>query len=251
MKLLRSLLFYTGYLLAIIVGAVALVPLALVLPLRERFRVLNLYNHFIVFWFGVSCGVRYRIEGRDNVPAAVCVMLSNHQSEWETLFLQTLKTPLCTVLKRELLHIPVFGWALRLLRPIPLDRSKPSRALRLVLNEGTARLAEGISVLLFPEGTRVSPGERKRFNKSGMHIACRAGVPILPVAHNAGEHWPGKRLIKTPGRITVVIGPPIETAGRSPNEVALEVERWIEAQLARISSVPRPGPEAAEPPAGL
>lgn len=248
MKLLRTLLFYAGYLMAITVGAFVLVPLALFLPLRARFRVFNLYNRFIVFWFGVSCGVRYRIEGRDNIPAGVFVMLSNHQSEWETLFLQTLKAPLCTVLKRELLHIPVFGWALRLLRPIPLDRSKPSRALRLVLTEGSARLSEGISVLLFPEGTRVAPGERKRFNKSGMHIACRAGVPILPVAHNAGERWPGKRFIKTPGQITVVIGTPIETAGRSPNDVTLEVERWIEKQLSRISGVPRP--EVAEPPAG-
>lgn len=240
MRMLRSLLFYAGYLLAIIVSAFTLVPLAFCLPLQGRFRVLNLYNHFIVFWFGVSCGVRYQVEGRDNVPQTPAVLLANHQSEWETLFLQTIKSPMCTVLKRELLNIPVFGWALRLLRPIPLDRSKPSRALRLVLTEGAERLSSGLSVLLFPEGTRVPPGQRRKFNKSGIHIACRAGVPVLPVAHNAGEHWPGKGMIKTPGQINVVIGKPIATENRTPDEVTAEVEQWIEQQLVRISQVPRP-----------
>lgn len=245
MKALRSLLFYAGYLTAIIVSAITLVPLAFVLPLNARFRVLNLYNHFIVFWFGLCCGVRYHVEGRDNIPESACVLLSNHQSEWETLFLQTIKSPMCTVLKQELLKIPVFGWALRMLRPIPLDRSKPSRALRMVLSEGAERLSAGLSVLLFPEGTRVPPGERRRFNKSGIHIACRAGVPILPVAHNAGEHWPGKRLIKIPGQINVVIGEPIVTVDRTPDEVTREVEQWIEQQLSRISNVPRPAIEEA------
>lgn len=245
MKALRSLLFYTGYLMAILVSAVTLVPLAFFLPLNARFRVLNLYNHFIVVWFGLCCGVRYRVEGRDHIPDAPCVLLSNHQSEWETLFLQTIKSPMCTVLKQELLKIPVFGWALRMLSPIPLDRSKPSRALRMVLSEGAARLASGLSVLLFPEGTRVPPGERRRFNKSGIHMACRAGVPILPVAHNAGEHWPSKSFIKTPGQINVVIGEPIATRDRRPDEVTREVEQWIEAQLSRISSVPRPAVEEA------
>ena len=245
MKALRSLLFYTGYLMAILVSAVTLVPLAFFLPLNGRFRVLNLYNHFIVFWFGLCCGVRYRVEGREHIPDGTCVLLSNHQSEWETLFLQTIKSPMCTVLKQELLKIPVFGWALRMLRPIPLDRSKPSRALRLVLSEGAARLSSGLSVLLFPEGTRVPPGERRRFNKSGIHMACRAGVPILPVAHNAGEHWPGKSLFKKPGQINVVIGEPIATRDRKPDEVTREVEQWIEQELARISKVPRPAPEEA------
>lgn len=245
MKALRSLLFYTGYLMAILVSAVTLVPLAFFLPLDGRFRVLNLYNHFIVFWFSLCCGVRYHVKGRDHIPDAPCVLLSNHQSEWETLFLQTIKSPMCTVLKQELLKIPVFGWALRMLRPIPLDRSKPSRALRMVLSEGGARLASGLSVLLFPEGTRVPPGERRRFNKSGIHMACRAGVPILPVAHNAGEHWPGKGFIKRPGQINVVIGEPIMTKDRRPDEVTREVEQWIEQQLARISAVPRPAVEEA------
>ncbi|WP_456268298.1 1-acyl-sn-glycerol-3-phosphate acyltransferase [Kushneria sp. AK178] len=245
MRALRSFLFYTGYLAAIMVSAVTLVPLAFCLPLNARFRVLNLYNHFIVFWFGLCCGVRYRVEGRANIPDAPCVVLANHQSEWETLFLQTIKSPMCTVLKQELLKIPVFGWALRMLRPIPLDRSRPSRALRAVLSEGADRLASGLSVLLFPEGTRVPPGERRRFNKSGIHMACRAGAPILPVAHNAGEHWPGKSFIKRPGQINVVIGEPIMTRDRTPDEVTREVEQWIEQQLSRISSVPRPTIEEA------
>lgn len=115
--------------------------------------------------------------------------------------------------KKELLRIPIFGWALRLLRPISLDRSKPARALKQVLTQGVARLGTGLSVLIFPEGTRVDPGVRKRYNKSGSVVACRAGVPVLPVAHNAGERWPGRHWVKQPGVLRVRIGAPIETHG--------------------------------------
>ncbi|OHV11513.1 lysophospholipid acyltransferase family protein [Kushneria phosphatilytica] len=247
MKLLRSLLFYMGYLLAIVVAAFTLVPVAACLPLRHRFRVLNQYNRFIIFWFGLCCGVRYRIEGLGNLPDRPCVVLSNHQSEWETLYLQLLKPPMCTVFKKELLNIPIFGWSLRLIWPIPLDRTNPSSAVRKVLTEGAERLKAGMSVLIFPEGTRVPPGHRRPFKKSGIHVACRVGAPIVPVAHNAGERWPGRRLVKSPGQLTMVVGPVIETEGRRPNEVLAEVERFVETELARISEVPRPaGPDEPE-----
>ncbi|WP_040239355.1 lysophospholipid acyltransferase family protein [Chromohalobacter japonicus] len=243
MKVLRSIVFYTGYFLALLISGLVLLPTAPFLPLFSRFRLLNLYNRFIVGWFAVSCGVRYHVSGRDNVPEGPCVVLANHQSEWETLFLQLLKVPVCTVLKRELLNMPVFGWGLRLIKPIALDRSRPSRAMRMVLEQGTQRLAEGLSVLIFPEGTRVAPGQRRRYNKSGVVIACRSGVPVLPVAHNAGEHWPGRHWVKKPGDLHVVVGEPIATQGRSTNEVLAEVEHWIEAQLREISAVPRPEAE--------
>jgi 1-acyl-sn-glycerol-3-phosphate acyltransferase len=198
MNLLRSLLFYFGYFLAIFVSGVLFLPVAPFLALPSRYRLLNLYNHFITAWFRWTCGVTYRVRGRENLPAGACVILANHQCEWETLYLQVLKPPVCTVLKQELLRIPIFGWGLRLLHPIGLDRSKPARAMRQVLGQGVARLQEGLSVLIFPEGTRVDPGHRRRYNKSGAVIACRAGVPVLPVAHNAGERWPGRHWIKNP-----------------------------------------------------
>ncbi|MBA2780881.1 lysophospholipid acyltransferase family protein [Billgrantia kenyensis] len=240
MNLLRSLLFYFGYFLAIFVSGVLFLPVAPFLALPSRYRLLNLYNHFITAWFRWTCGVTYRVRGRENLPAGACVILANHQCEWETLYLQVLKPPVCTVLKQELLRIPIFGWGLRLLHPIGLDRSKPARAMRQVLGQGVARLQEGLSVLIFPEGTRVDPGHRRRYNKSGAVIACRAGVPVLPVAHNAGERWPGRHWIKNPGVLNVVVGQPIDTVGRTPEEVLAEVEAWIESQLAEISEVPRP-----------
>ncbi|GHE22642.1 lysophospholipid acyltransferase family protein [Halomonas urumqiensis] len=246
MNAIRSVLFYIGYFLAVLVCGVLFLPVAPLLPLSNRYRLLNLYNHFIIAWFGVTCGVRYDIRGREHLPAGPCAILSNHQCEWETVYLQLLKPPVCTVLKQELLRIPLFGWGLRLLHPIALDRSRPARAMKQVLTQGKARLEAGLSVLIFPEGTRVAPGSRRRYNKSGAVIACRAGVPVVPVAHNAGERWPGRHWVKNPGRLSLVVGEPIETEGRTPEAVMEEVEAWIEARLVEISEVPRPA-SAVEP----
>ncbi|MFN2410225.1 MAG: lysophospholipid acyltransferase family protein [Halomonas sp.] len=239
-QVVRSVVFYAGYFAALLVIGVLFLPIAPFLPLAGRYRLLNLYNHFLMFWFRIACGVRYDIQGAQNLPDGPCVIQANHQSEWETVFLQVMKPPVCTVLKRELLRLPIFGWGLRLLHPISLDRSKPARAIKQVLSQGVARLNTGLSVLIFPEGTRVEPGERKRYNKSGSVVACRAGVPVLPVAHNAGERWPGRHWVKRPGVLRVRIGEPIETAGRTSDEVLADVEAWIETQLVEISDVPRP-----------
>lgn len=251
MNVVRSIVFYIGYFAAMLVCGVLFLPPSPFVPLRSRYLLLNLYNHFIMAWFRIACGVRYEISGRENLSGEPVVMLANHQSEWETVYLQLLKPPVCTVLKKELLNIPIFGWALRLLHPIALDRSKPARAMRQVLSQGTARLKEGLTVLIFPEGTRVEPGKRRRYNKSGTVIACRAGVPVVPVAHNAGECWPGRDWVKRPGRISLVVGEPIPTQGRTPEEVLVEVESWIEARLMEISTVPRPAPTQSEAPQTL
>ncbi|MFP4137869.1 MAG: lysophospholipid acyltransferase family protein [Halomonas sp.] len=245
MNALRSLVFYLGYFIAMVVCGVLFLPPAPFLPLRSRYRLLNLYNHFIIAWFRWVVGVRYDIRGREHLPSGPCVILANHQSEWETVYLQLLKPPVCTVLKKELLNIPLFGWGLRLLHPIALDRSRPARAMKQVLSQGKQRLEEGLSVLIFPEGTRVAPDSRRRYNKSGAVIACRAGMPVVPVAHNAGERWPGRHWVKNPGRLSLVVGAPIETSGRTPEEVLAEVEAWIEARLAEISEVPRPARDEA------
>ncbi|MCO7247768.1 lysophospholipid acyltransferase family protein [Halomonas sp. Mc5H-6] len=239
-QVVRSVVFYAGYFAALLVIGVLFLPIAPFLPLAGRYRLLNLYNYFLMFWFRIACGVRYDIQGAHHLPDGPCVIQANHQSEWETVFLQVMKPPVCTVLKRELLRLPIFGWGLRLLHPISLDRSKPARAIKQVLGQGVERLNTGLSVLIFPEGTRVEPGERRRYNKSGSVVACRAGVPVLPVAHNAGERWPGRHWVKRPGVLRVRIGEPIETAGRTSDEVLADVEAWIEAQLVEISDVPRP-----------
>lgn len=238
-----SLVFYFGYFSALLVIGAPMALLSIPLPLRQRFSLLNLYNRFVLFWLRVTCGIEYRFEGLENIPATSHVMVSNHQSEWETIILHTLKPPLCTVLKQELLNIPIFGWGLRLIKPIPLDRSQPAKMLRKVLKVGGERLEAGLSVLIFPEGTRVAPGQRKPFSKSAAMIACKAGVPVVPVAHNAGEHWDPKNWVKMSGTLSMRIGKPIPTLGRRADEVIAEAEAWVEKQLVEISAIPRPSAE--------
>lgn len=234
MSALRSIIFYIGYVLLILFVAIVLSPIALCLPYKRRFPVLNLYNRAIMAWFSLVCGVRVTVEGREHLPEGACVLLANHQGEWETLFLQILKPPVCTVLKQELLNIPVFGWSLRLVRPVALNRTSPAKALKQVISEGTARLKEGLSMLIFPEGTRMKPGEHKPFARSGAVIACRAGKPVVPIAHNAGHCWPSRHWVKRAGHITLVVGRPIETEGRDASEVSREAEAWINATRERI-----------------
>ena len=234
MSALRSVIFYSGYVLLVLFVSIILSPIALCLPYTRRFPVLNLYNHAMMRWFSLVCGVKVTVEGRENLPQGPCVLLANHQGEWETLFLQILKPPVCTVLKQELLNIPVFGWTLRLIRPVALNRAHPARALKQVITEGTARLQEGLSMLIFPEGTRLAPGEYRPFARSGALIACRAGCPVVPIAHNAGLCWSSQQWIKRAGHITVVIGTPIEVAGRDATAVNQEAEAWINATRARI-----------------
>lgn len=234
MNALRSIIFYIGYVVLVLFVAVILSPIALCLPYKKRFPVLNLYNRAMMKWLFIACGIRIEVKGRENLPEGACVLLSNHQSEWETLFLQILKPPVCTVLKKELLNIPVFGWSLRLIRPIALNRSSPTRALKQVIKEGAEKLKQGLSMLIFPEGTRLVPGERKPFAKSGALIACRAGCPVVPIAHNAGHCWPNRSWIKRPGRISVVVGAPIETEGRDAASVTQEAEAWINATCERL-----------------
>ena len=158
-------------------------------------------------------------------------MLSNHQSPWETIFLYYFFQPLAATLKKELLYIPFFGWTLALLKPIAIDRSKKRQARKMILSQGKSRLDNAISVLIFPEGTRVDPGQDKAFSSGGATLAIESGAKILPVAHNAGEFWPAHKFIKTPGTVKVIIGEPIDTQGREPRELTEQVRVWIKQAI--------------------
>ncbi len=177
------------------------------------------------------CGVNYKMMGEENIPKNNALILSNHQSDYETILLQAMFQPQATVLKKELLKIPFFGWSLKLLNPIAIDRSEKSAALKQIILEGSKRLKEGFWVVMYPEGTRKSPEERAKFSKGGAMLAVKSGFPVLPVAHNAGVYCPGKHFIKRPGTITFVIGKPIETTGRRTQDVNQEVEQWIHGQM--------------------
>jgi 1-acyl-sn-glycerol-3-phosphate acyltransferase len=181
------------------------------------------------------CGLDYEVSGREHLPTGASIVLMKHSSTWETIA-QILIFPRQTwVLKMELLSIPVFGSALRKLKPIAIDRKGGATAVQQVLSQGQNRLAEGNCVVIFPEGTRMPVGETRRYGLSGALLATAAGKPIVPVAHNAGFFWPRRGLLKGAGTVRVVIGAPIATAGREPREINDEVQRWIEAQVAALA----------------
>lgn len=174
------------------------------------------------------CGIRARVHGRENLPDGPAVVLSKHQSTWETIALaRLLPQPQTWVLKRELLRIPFFGWAMALFRPIAIDRAAGRQAVRQLLETGLERLAEGSWIVVFPEGTRMPVGETRRFAHSGAALAVRAGAPVVPIAHNAGVFWPRRGLAKHPGVIDLVIGPAIPTRDASAAEVSAQAEAWI------------------------
>uniref|UniRef100_UPI0035B3F07F lysophospholipid acyltransferase family protein n=1 Tax=Chitinimonas sp. TaxID=1934313 RepID=UPI0035B3F07F len=163
--------------------------------------------------------------------------MSKHQSAWETMALQSMLPLTAWVVKRELLWIPFFGWGMWSLRPIALNRANAQLASRQLLQQGGERLKAGAWIVIFPEGTRVAAGKRGKYKQGGARLACDAGVPVVPVAVNSGEFWPRNSFLKYPGEMTLSIGKPISTAGKSAAEVSREVENWIEAEMVRISGV--------------
>jgi 1-acyl-sn-glycerol-3-phosphate acyltransferase len=229
--ILRSVLFLIVFNLVTVFHATLSLLVAPFLRYPQRFRFVVLLNHFVVWWFRVACGVRYEIEGLENLPKGrAFIIVCNHQSQWETFYLQTVVTPLCTVLKKELLSIPFFGWALALINPIAIDRSLKTNALKQIVSQGKERIAAGVSVLIFPEGTRVEPGSDSKFSKTGAFLAKNTGTPVVPVAHNAGERWPKRGLIKKPGVLRLVVGEAIESKNRSTDELYQISTAWIESQ---------------------
>jgi len=232
--ILRSALFYSGYALLTVWFSLTGLLFFSWLPYRARVVYLGFWNFATMYWLALTCGVRFRVRGREHLPPGPCVILSKHQSQWETFFLQVMKRPIVTVLKRELLNVPFFGWGLRLLEPIAIDRDHPKQALRHIMDEGQRTLARGRSVVIFPEGTRTPAGQVGNYARSGAALACKAGVPIVPVAHNAGYCWPAKKFIKYPGLIDVVIGAPIDTANGDGRALTETVKNWIEHELAQL-----------------
>jgi 1-acyl-sn-glycerol-3-phosphate acyltransferase len=244
--LLRSALFLFLAIL-ITVPAGLFVTLAAVLPMRWRFRIIAAWRVLFMALCARVLRLDYRVVGRENIPATPSVILSKHQSAWETISLQEIFPPLVFVLKRSLLLIPFLGWAFAAVKMISIDRGGGKNALKQVEKQGCERLRAGYWVVIFPEGTRIAPGERCRFKIGGARLAVSAGVPAVPVAHDAGEFWGKNAFVKKPGRITVSIGPAIDPEGKSAEEVNALAEQWIEAEMRKIS--PHRYPEASNAPA--
>nr|VFK38259.1 MAG: 1-acyl-sn-glycerol-3-phosphate acyltransferase [Candidatus Kentron sp. SD]VFK44332.1 MAG: 1-acyl-sn-glycerol-3-phosphate acyltransferase [Candidatus Kentron sp. SD]VFK79311.1 MAG: 1-acyl-sn-glycerol-3-phosphate acyltransferase [Candidatus Kentron sp. SD] len=208
--------------------------LALVLPFSKRHGFVALWVRFNLWCLARICSIEYQVEGKENIPTNVGVVLSKHESAWETLALQIVFRPQVWVLKRELLWVPFLGWGLAVLNPISIDRNAGHRALGQVVRQGRKHLEAGIWVTIFPEGTRVAPGEKRPYLAGGAMLAKQSGRYVLPVAHNAGDFWPRRAFIKKPGKIRMVIGPPIESKNGSTTEINTLAERWIEETMKQI-----------------
>lgn len=215
-------------------------PVLLTFPLsfKWRFRIISQWARLHVWLARVLCGLRYEVYGREHLPPGPAILMAKHQSSWETLAFALIFPPQTWVLKREVLWIPLFGWALALLRPIAINRQSKQRAMQQVIAQGRERLQAGIWVTVFPEGTRVAPGHRRRWGQGGAVLAAETGYPVVPVAHNAGYYWPRRSFLKRPGTIKVLIGPVIDPRGLDRQQVLQRAETWVTQAMERLEGVP-------------
>ena len=233
MLVIRSLIFL---LLQIIITFVFSTLALLTFPLSRlaRYRFICLWAKMMLPILRVVCGIRHEVRGIENIPKQPCVILCKHQSAWETLALQQIFPPQVWVLKRELLWIPFFGWGLALTSPIAIKRSDGKGAMKQLLKQGKERLEQGFCVVIFPEGTRIPYGQRGKYKIGGALLAASCGVPVVPVAHNAGRLWGRNAFSKHPGLITMSIGAPIETDGLKADDIIQRVETWIENEILNL-----------------
>ena len=234
MPLIRTLVFLIFQAVTVVpfgIGCLLMAPL----PLHMRYAFTIRWPRLVLWGARVILGIRWQVKGWENLPDAPVVLLSKHQSTWETLFyVAYAPREVCFVFKRELLYLPFFGWGIGLLNMIHIDRSQGRDAFESVVAQGQRKLDEGRSIVMFPEGTRIPVGKQGQYKSGGARLAIRTGAPIVPIAVNSGHCWPKKPIIKSPGLITVSVGPAIQTANRRPDEVNGEVMNWIESEMRRI-----------------
>ena len=234
MLFLRSSLFFIGQLITAPVFTLIALMAWPVHPILRN-QLISGWARSMIWWLRVTCNVRHEISGMENIPDTPCIILAKHQSTWETFAFQAIFPTQVYVLKRELLWIPIFGWGLAMTSPIAINRASGREALKQLVSKGQARLAQGLWVVIFPEGTRMRPHQQGKYHIGGAWLACQTKTPVLPVAHNAGHCWP-KGFIKQAGVIKLHIGPAIATADLKADVLNLKVEHWIEAQMQVINA---------------
>ena len=210
--------------------AIFLIPL----PFSYRYTVAHPFSVLNVALLKHLCGVDYVVEGQENIPEGAAIIFSKHQSTWETMALQLIFPPQTFVIKRELMWVPFFGWGLTLLKPIAINRAAGRNAIKQIVRQGIERLKAGIWVVIFPEGTRVRPGQKVRYKIGGAILAAESGYPVVPVAHNSGDFWPKKQFLKKPGTIKL--------------SLVLPFKLWI---VSRMPFSPRQKPGLKPPWRGL
>jgi 1-acyl-sn-glycerol-3-phosphate acyltransferase len=234
MALIGSIFFNAVFYLTLIPVSISIIILYFFLSGKKLQAFGALWIKFVLKTLRLFCGVTWIVEGKENIPKSPCIIVSNHQGQWESFYLQTLFIPSTSIIKNELLYIPFFGWALRCMKPITLNRANKFSSIKKVVNEGVLKLKNGFSVILFPEGTRISPdkGIQPFANSCGL-LAIKSGRPIIPICHNSGKYWENKKFIKKPGQVTVKIGPHL--SGPSAREITKKSYLWIKNSYEEIS----------------
>ena len=221
-----TLLFFGIFSFATVAGL--LILLLMPFSFSIAYKISALWCQLVLWMAKVFCGLNYEVEGLEHINKnQAAIVLSNHQSAWETLALRHILPPQVVLLKRSLIWLPIWGWALGTLKSIAIDRANQRAAMRILLEKGTAYLNEGLWVIIFPEGTRTAAGEIRKFSAGGALLAQKSEYPVIPVAHNAGDCWPRYSFLKYPGTIKVKIGAPIESRGRKAADINAEAENWI------------------------
>jgi 1-acyl-sn-glycerol-3-phosphate acyltransferase len=236
---LRSTLYFGAMILSILLFGLVIVSIGMLLPLTARDRIAAAWGSTNLWLMRILCGLKYRIHGKENLPEDAAIVMCKHQSTWETISLKSILPPAQSwILKQELMRIPVFGWALAAIPNIPIDRKAGRQAVKQIVERGTALLRQGRIVVIFPEGTRTAPGEKRKYGIGGSLLAEKSGYPVIPIAHNAGVFWRRRGLKKYPGTIDVVVGPAFDPAGMKASEITRKIEAWIETEVDKLPSLP-------------
>lgn len=230
---IRSLVFFALMVVSTLVWSVPVLT-SVIFPLKVRFAIMRVWPRFNLWALEIICGVKYRVEGLENLPDEPSIVFSKHSSTWETLALQLLIPPAVYVAKKELLYIPFFGWAMAVLNFLTIDRSAGRKAILYMVEQARDRFSRGLWIIIFPEGTRKSIGAEPDYKIGGAVMAQKTGAPIVPVAHNAGVYWPRHSFLKWPGEITVWFGPSIETKNKKAEQIRQETETVIETKMKEL-----------------
>ena len=234
MPLIGSIIFNAFFYLSLIPITTIIISLYFFISTKHLQSLGAVWIKVVLNALKILCGVSWKVEGIENIPNTPCIVVSNHQGQWESFFLQTLFIPSTSIIKKELLLIPLFGWALRCMRPITLNRLNRMSSLKKVIKKGVIKLKNGFSIILFPEGTRISP-ERgvQPFARSCGLLSVKSGFPLLPICHNSGKYWKNKKFIKSPGKVVLRIGEPI--LGRDPKMITNDAYNWVKNNYDKIN----------------
>ena len=234
MPLIGSIIFNAFFYLSLIPITTIIISLYFFISTKRLQKLGAMWIKVVLNALKFLCGVSWKVEGIENIPNTPCIVVSNHQGQWESFFLQTLFIPSTSIIKKELLLIPVFGWALRCMKPITLNRLNRVSSLKKVIKKGVIKLKNGFSIILFPEGTRISPEKGiQPFARSCGLLSVKSGFPVLPICHNSGKYWKNKKFIKSPGKVVLRIGEPI--LGRDPKVITNDAYNWVKNNYEEIN----------------